>query len=121
MHFFHSDFRRCKIMDVHLEKLAEKHFDTKIARINVEKAPFLVERLKVRILPCVMSFIDGKQVDKLEGFELLGNTDDFPISALENHLIRSGVFHRAKTTDKTTVRGIFSHQRDEDDDDDDWD
>jgi len=108
-------------MDVHLEKLAEKHFDTKIARINVEKAPFLVERLKIRILPCVMSFIDGKQVDKLEGFEMIGNTDDFPISALENHLIRSGVFHIAKTTDKTTVRGIFNRAPEQDEDDDVWD
>lgn len=108
-------------MDVHLEKLAEKHFDTKIARIDVQKAPFLVERLKVRILPCVMSFIDGKQVNKLEGFELLGNTDDFSIGALENELIRCGVFQRAKVTDKTTVRGISSNQTNDDDDDDDWD
>lgn len=107
-------------MHAHLETLAEKHFDTRIIRINVENAPFLVERLKVRVLPCLMSFIDGKSVDRLEGFDLLGNTDNFATSTLEAHLLGCGVFQRAKTTAKT--RGIFrTETKENDDDDDDWD
>ena len=36
-YFFHSDLRRCNIIDQHLETLAQKHFDTKAIRVNVEK------------------------------------------------------------------------------------
>jgi hypothetical protein len=46
-HFYHPDFRRCSLMTKHLETLAEKHFTTKFIKLQAEKAPFLVERLKV--------------------------------------------------------------------------
>lgn len=119
MHFFHSEFRRCKIIDQHLEALAQKHFDTKIIRIDVEKAPFLVERLKVRVLPCLISFIDGQSVDRLEGFEKLGNTDDFTTRVLESHFLMAGVFQRAKTTSDMTSSIVETEKQE--DDDDDWD
>ncbi|RPB18445.1 thioredoxin-like protein [Terfezia boudieri ATCC MYA-4762] len=120
-HFFHADFRRCKIMDNHLENLAQKHFDTKIIRIDVDKAPFLVERLKVKVLPCVISFIDGKGVDRLEGFEKLRNTDNFTTAMLESHFLLIGVFQRAKTTGDSAKKSIFGTEKKEDvfDDDDD--
>lgn len=81
VHFFHKDFRRCDIMDKHLkvayawpasvggwgnwfecipfQSLAEEHYQTKFCKINVENAPFLVEKMHIRVLPCVMTFIDG--------------------------------------------------------------
>jgi len=109
-------------MDNHLENLAQKHFDTKIIRIDVDKALFLVERLKVKVLPCVISFIDGKSVDRLEGFEKLGNTDNFTTAMLESHFLLIGVFQRAKTTEDSTKKSIFRTERQEDAvDDDDWD
>jgi thioredoxin-like negative regulator of GroEL len=58
-HFFHKDFRRCKIMDGHLQTLADKYTDTRFVKINVDNAPFLVEKLQVRVLPCVMGWVDG--------------------------------------------------------------
>lgn len=121
VHFFHSDFRRCKIIDQHLEVLAQKHFDTKFIRINVEKAPFLAERLKVRVLPCVISFIDGKSVDRLEGFEKLGNTDDFTTPVLESHFLMAGVFQRAKTASDMTKSIVETEEQEDGLDDDDWD
>ena len=121
VHFFHSDFRRCKIIDQHLETLAQKHFDTKVIRVNVEKAPFLVERLNVRVLPCLISFIDGKSVDRLEGFEKLGNTDDFMTPALESYFLAAGVFQRAKTTGDMTRSIVETDKQGEEGDDDDWD
>ncbi|KAF3229318.1 hypothetical protein TWF106_004236 [Orbilia oligospora] len=124
VHFFHPDFRRCKIMDTHLEILARKHFDTMITKINVENAPFLVEKLKVQVLPCLIAWVDGKSVDRVVGFEgELGNTDSFQTAALETRLLRSGVFQRTKTTENTKNKSIFGTTATTkvDDDDDDWD
>lgn len=82
VHFFHNDFRRCKIMDRHLEvsrvvacrriiaeielapslplqKLAEKHVGTLFLRVNVANVPFLVTKLEIKVLPCVVGFVEG--------------------------------------------------------------
>jgi thioredoxin-like negative regulator of GroEL len=63
-HFFHKDFRRCDIMDKHLKTLATNHIHTRFVKINVENAPFLIEKLAVRVLPCVIAFIDGHALDR---------------------------------------------------------
>lgn len=91
VHFFHADFRRCAIIDMHLEKLAVKHWETRFARINVDHAKFFVEKLKIRILPAILCFIDGRIVDRITGFEELGNTDDFQTHVLEKRLAKSDV------------------------------
>jgi hypothetical protein len=39
-----------------------------------------VEKLQVRVLPCVVMFVGGVAVDRIVGFEPLGATDDFPTS-----------------------------------------
>lgn len=78
----------------------------------------------MRVLPCVISFIEGKSVDRLEGFEKLGSTDNFGTGTLESHLITAGVFQRAKTIEDTTRKSIFRSEKKEidvNDDDDDWD
>ncbi|KAL7270487.1 hypothetical protein RUND412_006809 [Rhizina undulata] len=124
VHFFHADFRRCKIMDTHLSNLAPKHFDTKFTRINVDNAPFLVERLKVKVLPCVIAFVDGKSVDRIEGFAELGNTDGFSTGVLEARLLACGVIQRTKTQEEKgrVNKSIFGNTPvNDDDDDDDWD
>ncbi|RKP06776.1 thioredoxin-like protein [Thamnocephalis sphaerospora] len=90
LHFYHQDFRRCQIMDKHLQKLAKKYFKTRFARMDVEKAPFLVERMKIQMLPCVVLFKDGIAVDRVVGFEELGNTDNFTLRTLERRLAREG-------------------------------
>ncbi len=90
VHFFHRDFRRCDIIDKHLQIIAQNHFKTKIAKINVESAPFFVEKLAVKVLPCIVSFIDGIAVDRIVGFDELGGTDGFATELLERRLGRSG-------------------------------
>ncbi|ORY91128.1 thioredoxin-like protein, partial [Syncephalastrum racemosum] len=91
-HFFHKDFRRCKIMDTHLEAclIAKKHYQTRFVKIDVENAPFLVEKLQVRVLPCVMAWVDGYMQTKLIGFDELGNTDGFSTALLELKLTNAG-------------------------------
>lgn len=76
-HFYHNNFERCKIMDMHLRKLAVRCFGTKFITINAEKAPFFVEKLKIRTLPTVVFFHDGIAKHHMHGFEELGNTDEF--------------------------------------------
>lgn len=88
--------------------------------MNVENAPFLVTKLKVQVLPCVLSFIDGISVDRIVGFEGLGYTpDNFTTRDLEARLLASGVVQRAKATDNGGEKlGMKVLQ--EDSDDDEW-
>lgn len=73
--------------------------------MNVENAPFLVTKLKIQVLPCVLSFIDGVSVDRIVGFEGLGYTpDNFTTKDLEARLLASGVVQRAKATDNGGVK-----------------
>ncbi|KAJ3042063.1 hypothetical protein HK097_002118 [Rhizophlyctis rosea] len=118
-HFAHRDFRRCQIMDRHLSQLAQQHRKTRFIKIYVEDCPFLVERLKIQMLPCVISFVDGVTVDRLIGFEELGNNDNFPTSALEKRLAKSKVISLQEApAQRKTIYG-FSDKGDEDSDDDD--
>ncbi|KAF9088227.1 hypothetical protein BGX29_010995 [Mortierella sp. GBA35] len=104
IHFYHGDFRRCMIVDKHLEALAKKHFKTKFVKIKVENAPFLVEKLQVKILPCVISFTDGIAVDRLIGFEELGNTDNFSTAMLELRYKTAGVIEDDTKIDKSKMK-----------------
>ncbi|KAF9928354.1 hypothetical protein FBU30_002435 [Linnemannia zychae] len=111
IHFYHSDFRRCMIVDRHLEALAKKHLKTKFVKIKVENAPFLVEKLQVKVLPCVISFTDGVAVDRLVGFDELGNSDNFSTSMLELRYKAAGVIEDDKKADKSKLKkkSIFGH------------
>lgn len=101
VHFAHPDFNRCKVMDSALEKLAGVHYEVRFARADVESTPFLVEKLKIKILPCVIGFKDGVGVDRVVGFEGLetGGRDGgegFSVSVLEKRLLFKGVLIKAK-------------------------
>ncbi len=103
--------------------LAPKHFDTRFVKINVENAPFLVAKLKVQVLPCVIAFVDGIGVDRIIGFEGLGQGDSFTTKDLESRLLRAGVLVRAKTTNQDigVQRGKGKVQHHGEEDNDDWD
>ena len=47
---------------------------------HLQDAPFFVDKLNVRTLPCVVMFVGGVAVDRIVGFDTLGATDDFPTS-----------------------------------------
>ncbi|KAJ8111052.1 hypothetical protein OPT61_g6255 [Boeremia exigua] len=125
VHFFKPDFNRCRIMDTHLEALAPSHYEARILRINVDNCPFLVTRLGVQVLPCVIAFIDGVGADRIVGFEGLGRSpDNFTVRDLEARLIRAGVFARNKVTkedeEERKQRSKLTAKYD-DENDDDWD
>ncbi|KAK9459346.1 thioredoxin-like protein [Lipomyces oligophaga] len=91
VHFFHPSFKRCAIMTARLQALTAKHMETRFININVDNAPFLVVRLGIKVLPCVVCFIDGIEKLRLVGFDKLGNQDDFSSEALEFTLQKCGV------------------------------
>ncbi|KAK9452349.1 thioredoxin-like protein [Limtongia smithiae] len=125
VHFYQPTFRRCLIMKERLESLTAKHMETRFLSINVDTAPFLVVKLKIQILPCVICFIDGKEVLRLVGFEALGNSDNFTSSALEFQLQQSGVItSKLGKIRNTPILGKTLQIRSaasEDGSDDDWD
>ena len=93
VHFFHKEFERCKIMDHHLKAIATNphHLSCKFVRIDAEKAPFFVGKLKIKTLPTVIVFKDGQTIERLLGFEGLtspstnrraNDIDNFPTSRL---------------------------------------
>lgn len=126
VHFMKPDFSRCRTMDQRLSALAPKHFDTRFISVNVENAPFLVVKLKIQVLPCVICFIDGVGSDRIVGFEGISyRPDNFTLQELEARLLRAGVLVRAKMVDEDEMRarsmrkGMVNEAGE--DDDDDWD
>ena len=94
-HFFHDDFQRCKIVDDKLRVIARAHPGVKFIRLNVEKAPFMVAKLQVKMLPTILLFTDGVVKDRIVGFDELGGRDVFPtrlVSALNLNLTHSTFF-----------------------------
>ncbi|KAJ3172081.1 hypothetical protein HDU88_006895 [Geranomyces variabilis] len=122
VHFAHKNFRRCQLMDTHLEALARLHPKTRFVRIDVENAPFLVEKLKVQVLPCVVPFIDGVSVDRLVGFELVGDADNVPTKNVEIWLRNTKVLDPPVLVGRAARKGIFgfpnSVEREDGSDDD---
>lgn len=88
--FFHEDFNRCKILNSHMEKLAHLHPETLFVKINVQKAPFMVQKLKLKVLPTMIYFEKGNARDRVIGFEDFGNRDDFKTQVVALRLARYG-------------------------------
>jgi hypothetical protein len=74
IHFFHPEFARCNTMDAHCQQISESHAehrdgDIAFARIDVKNAPFVVEKLGIRVLPSVLGFLKGVVKGRVTGFE----------------------------------------------------
>jgi len=82
-HFYSSTTFRCEIVDSHLKKLAPLHLETKFIKLKVDKAPFLTEKLNIKVIPSILICVDGTIVDRIVGFTTLGNTDSFSTEMLE--------------------------------------
>ncbi|KAL4789541.1 thioredoxin-like protein [Aspergillus venezuelensis] len=145
IHFAHPDFVRCATMDQHIRALAGRHQDVKFARVDVRETPFVVEKLKIRVLPCVIGFLDGVAVERVLGFEGLGiggndGLEGFSTATLERRLLNAGVLSQTRFNadedgrsdagsdddegdNRKGRRGIRSGnlRANNDDDDDDWD
>ncbi|XP_013404912.1 thioredoxin domain-containing protein 9 [Lingula anatina] len=137
-HFYRDSTFRCKIVDKHLEILAAKHIETKFIKIDAEKCKFLVERLRIVVIPTICLAKDGKTVDYVVGFDDLGGTDEFSTEVLEWRIARADVInysgdllHPPGSEDRKKGRSVLGMDRkknlrgrndddDMSDDDDDW-
>lgn len=99
-----------------IKTLAPGHLQTRFLHINVDNAPFLVTKLKIQVLPCVVIFIDGIGVDRVVGFEGLGFGDEFKTVDLERRLSTAGVVLESKA-----LKVEKAEEREGKDDEDDWD
>lgn len=100
---------------ISFQAIAPKYFNTRFLRVFVENVPWLVEKLDIKVLPCVICFVDGTAKERcplplyfvlprgtkltttstrLIGFEQLGNSDSFEIAALELRLQTIGIYFR---------------------------
>ncbi|KIW70980.1 hypothetical protein PV04_03206 [Phialophora macrospora] len=147
LHFFHPDFARCSTMDSHCETIAKMHAeyadgDVAFARINVNHAPFVVEKLGVRVLPCVIGFVKGLVKGRITGFEGLcwdGKEGSVEVTrTLEEAIVDWAVVKKrlllrhddddesnedddAPDRRKAARRGIRDRKQTVEDEDDDWD
>jgi thiol-disulfide isomerase/thioredoxin len=89
VHFYHDDFERCKIMDRHLLDLAHRIMPVRFVKVNAATSPFLIEKLKITMLPCLFLFANDIAVDRVLGFEDFGDEDLDP--EMLRHRIETGL------------------------------
>lgn len=107
-----------QVIDRHLETLAKQHLETKFVRvrlaalpphacfcthlvlttsaaaqIDAEKSPFLVEKLKIWMLPTLALCRLEKVVDYVVGLDDMGGKEDFATDALRERLAAAGCVH----------------------------
>ncbi|XP_069677602.1 thioredoxin domain-containing protein 9 [Periplaneta americana] len=90
-HFYKNDSPRCKIVDHHLKILCKSHLEARFCKIDVERAPFLTQRLRIKIIPTIALIKDSKTKDYVVGFTDLGNCDDFSTEMMEWRIAQPGV------------------------------
>ncbi len=66
--------------------MAAKYPEVHIAKINVGRAKFFVNKLNIQVLPAVLCFIDGVLKHRIIGFESFGNVDTFTTRQIEKKL-----------------------------------
>ncbi|XP_055603166.1 thioredoxin domain-containing protein 9-like [Uranotaenia lowii] len=89
-HFYRDSTPRCRIVDMHLKILAQKHLEAKFCKVNAEKCPFLTQRLRIKVIPSIALIKDSKTKDYIVGFTDLGNCDDFSTEMFEWRIAQSG-------------------------------
>ena len=47
-----------------MTQLCEKHYEARFIRLNAEKAPFLTERLKIKVMPTILMTKDSVVCDR---------------------------------------------------------
>lgn len=118
VHFYHGDFERCKIVDMHLKKIAPVHTETRFVNLDAEKSPFFIEKLQIQVLPTIICFEDGVSIDRIVGFEDLGGEDDFNTMTLIRRLVSVGMLLPKNNAEKGRQKINKRSKRDDMSDDD---
>jgi len=116
-HFYHKDFERCKIIDKHLQIIAQQHRETLFVKINAEKTPFFTAKLNVRVLPTIILFVKGKSIHRFIGFQDFGMNDDFPTINLARQLVIFKMIEGKTKAERGEISIRKTKKNDSDDDD----
>jgi len=103
-HFYLKTTERCKILDKHFKILAPQMLGTKFVKLDAEKAPFLTERMMIKVIPCIVCIVGSTLVDRIVGFTDLGNCDDFTTKDLKTRLSLHGAVDYDPETSPTLRR-----------------
>jgi len=115
VHFARSTTERCTIVDAHLTKLAASHLETRFVKVDAEKSPFLVQRLRVWMLPSIVLVVGSKVVHTIAGFDEFGGVDTFDTKTMEKVLIGH------KVLDASSGRSLASLARQEEEEEEEED
>ena len=98
VHFYRDSTEYCEVFHKQLAALAEKHLETKFVKQNVQDcdqtetgAGFLVERLRVHVMPTLVLIHKRHAVHQVRGFDELGGNDAFSTEELAQVLAKHGV------------------------------
>ncbi|CAG9816204.1 unnamed protein product [Phaedon cochleariae] len=128
LHFYTNGSPRCAIVDKHLRILASKHIETRFAKLNAEKCPFLAEKLKIKTIPTIVLVQKSIMIDKVVGFSQLGNCDDFSTEVMEWRIAQNNILDydgdlltppnlrdtKSKNSNKKIRSGIYNNDDDDD-------
>ncbi len=112
-HFYRGVTPRCEIVDAHFQRLCASHPETRFIKVNVEKNPFLVEKLRIIMMPTIVLIKNGKTEHSIIGFDEFGGTDDFSTEDVAFVLSQHGMLNfeadrSEELAQKQTRKGVNS-------------
>lgn len=70
----------------HVARIAERHLETLFVTVEAEKAPFLCEKLKIRVLPTLVFVKDSEINQVLVGLDQISTSGKFTTTGVEKRL-----------------------------------
>ena len=66
--FFATWCGPCRALSPYIDELATNHHHILFAKANIEETPIMANELNVKSLPCVIIFENGKEINRVVGF-----------------------------------------------------
>ena len=66
--FFATWCGPCRALSPYIDELATNYHPILFAKANIEEAPVIANELDVKSLPCVIIFENGKEINRVVGF-----------------------------------------------------
>ena len=66
--FFATWCGPCHALSPYIDELAINHHNILFAKANIEETPIIANELDIKSLPCVVIFKNGKEINRVVGF-----------------------------------------------------
>ncbi|KAH9385202.1 uncharacterized protein NEMAJ01_0098 [Nematocida major] len=93
VHFYNKNFQRCKEMNRVLEEIAPKYPAVQFLCAEADKFPFITERLEIKQLPYLATFMQGYFTGGIIGFQDIGE-EHLDKGLLEQYIVQSGLLDK---------------------------